>query len=562
MLRDFAIALSFSNLWFFNVWQLFLISNSNYYYWKARPAPILLATVLDVLLLTLVLWLAITLARRSQKPFILRVAKVAFVVMFFLLLILLALAMLNSPLTTIVETLIKRPQLLFASLRIETLYLWLGLLGLLACWILVTILINKLVFRRRQLIKLVVGLILIVSPFVLITFGQAAWQWATYRSGEQLRETSAPAFPRTPSSGRRILWVIFDELDFRLSFENRPPTVELPEFDRLRSESIFAGNAYPPGGDTALSLPALINGRLVARSNATAPNELMLTFADNNQTVPWSTQPNVFSSATEMGFNTALAGWYHPYCRIIGSSLTRCSWEAWVFLGDKEILDVLTYPDVGLIKSMLYLGVSAFLPNVRAVFLQSENAKMWRKYCVSSYINIHQKAVPMATDPDLGLIMIHYPIPHPPGIYDRWKHDFSFNSRSGYLDNLALSDRVLGELRREMEKAGLWETTTVLVSSDHRLRADRVWRDHPIWKPVFTVEDPAVTNSIADERVPFILKLQGENRGLVYTPAFNTVLSHDLLLALLSGKISKQKDVVSWLDKHRSMAQSPYLEQK
>ncbi len=561
MLRDYVVALSLANLWFFNVWQLLLIDNSNYYHWKAKPVPILLATVLDVLLLALVLWLAMTLARRSQKTFVLRVARIAFVVMFFLLLIILVSAALNSRLPTIIQTLIKRPQLLFASPQMETLHLWLWVLGALAGWMLVTILIHKLVFRRQQLIKLVVALVLIASPFVLVTFGQAAWQCITYRSGEQFRETSVPAFPGAPNSGRRILWIIFDEFDFRLSFENRPPTVELPEFERLRSESIFAGNAYPPGGDTVLSLPALINGRLVARSNRTAPNELMLTF-DNSQRLPWSTEPNIFSSARAMGLNTALAGWYHPYCRIIGSSLTRCSWEAVAFLGDEEILNVLTNPDVGLTKNMLYLGIGSFLPNVRAMFVQSENAKMWRKYCFQSYVNIHQKAVAMATDPNLSLIMIHYPIPHPPGIYDRSKHDFSFNSRSGYLDNLALSDRVLGELRREMEKAGLWETTIVLVSSDHGLRADRVWRAHPVWKPFFTIEDPSVTNSIADERVPFILRLPGESKGFGYTSAFNTVLSHDLLLALLSGQISKQKDVVKWLDEHRSIAQSPYVEEK
>ena len=40
---------------------------------------------------------------------------------------------------------------------------------------------------------------------------------------------------------------------------------------------------------------------------------------------PWSAQPNVFSRAREIGGATALVGWYHPYCRVIGGDLTKCS---------------------------------------------------------------------------------------------------------------------------------------------------------------------------------------------------------------------------------------------
>ena len=567
MLRDFVIALSLSNLWFFNVWRYFLITHPNaypYYHWKANPAPILLGTMLDILLLSAILWIAITLARYSRNSFTLKIARFTFLIIFYLTLIdLLLMTLISDPSQLLIDTLVKRPQALFTSFRTQTLFLWLGVLGFATAFVLTTILFHRLVFRRQQVIKLTTALLLILSPFVLVTFGQATSQWMSFRSGQRFVENSAPASTERPQSDRRVLWIIFDEMDFRLSFPDRPSSVQLPAFDRLRNEAIFAQNAYPPGGDTVLSLPSLITGKLVSWSHRTAANELMLTFADTNQTVPWSTQPNVFSRARTMGFNTALAGWYHPYCRIIGNSLTKCSWEtaSTGFLPDKPIANLVSHSrDVPVTTSMFRIAEAALLPESLRIFLASTEGSIWRRYNLENHLNIHREAMALVRDPNIQLILVHYPIPHPPGIYDRSKHDFSFDSSSCYLDNLELADRSLSELRQEMEKAALWESTTVLISSDHRLRADRVWQHHFIWQPPFTKVDPIVFNSIRDERVPFVLKLAGERSGLNYELPFNTILSHDLVLALLSGAVSNEADAAKWLDEHRSIGQSPYIE--
>src|SRR2546423_46880 len=47
---------------------------------------------------------------------------------------------------------------------------------------------------------------------------------------------------------RRVVWLMFDELDQRITFEARPPGLELPELDRLRRESLYADAARPPAG--------------------------------------------------------------------------------------------------------------------------------------------------------------------------------------------------------------------------------------------------------------------------------------------------------------------------
>lgn len=564
VLRDFLTSVSLSNLMFVDVWKLFLIPHSStfpYYQWKLNPAPLLVATMLDVLLMTATLFLAITLARRSKKRLILQTARFVFALVFVLFAAnLLFIVSANPPVGPLINTLLRTPKLLFYWKGTSTIYSWLALVGLAAGCLGITILIHSLIFRRQQLIRFSVVILLITSPFVLITFAQGLTQWMRFRTGEHFLENAAPLLIREGSSGRRILWIIFDEMDFRLSFVERPTTLNLPEFDRLRTESLFAWNAYPPSDETESSLPALITGRLISEIDRSAPNELLLRGIAEGHSVPWGTQPNVFSRAREMAVNTGLAGWYHPYCRVIGNSLTQCSWEATslLFLPNTDLTDLITSSEkIGVAQGMRRVFGSALVPAMFRLLLP-KNPRIWREHLFREFNSIHQASLVMATDSNLQLMLVHYPIPHPPGMYDRYKDDFSQSSRSGYIDNLALADRTLKQLRQRMVEAELWENTSVLISSDHRLRADSVWRDHPLWKPALTKEDPLILNSRRDERVPFILKLAGENQGVIYEPAFNTVLSHDLILAILSGEVTKKEDVVLWLDRHRSSVESRF----
>jgi hypothetical protein len=61
-----------------------------------------------------------------------------------------------------------------------------------------------------------------------------------------------------------------------------------------------------------------------------------------------------------------------------------------------------------------------------------------------------------------------------------------------------------------------------------------------------------------DHRVPFIVKLAGRREPVTYSESFNTVVTHDLILALLRGEVSGSDSVVTWLNNHRAVADSPY----
>ncbi|HSE98210.1 MAG TPA: hypothetical protein VLD57_08105, partial [Blastocatellia bacterium] len=114
-------------------------------------------------------------------------------------------------------------------------------------------------------------------------------------------------------------------------------------------------------------------------------------------------------------------------------------------------------------------------------------------------------------------------------------------------------DHTLGEIRAEMEQAGTWDETVVIVTSDHWWRAS-LWKQHYVW----TDEDTPFTDD-SDHRIPFVLKLANQSRPFDYHNEFNTVLTRELILALLRGDVTTPEDVAEWLDRHRTVGETHYV---
>ena len=288
----------------------------------------------------------------------------------------------------------------------------------------------------------------------------------------------------------------------------------LPELDRLRREAFYATRAFPPSEATLTSLPALLSGRLVAAAQPRGPADLEVTFTGERSAVSWRAAPNVFCDARAAGYNTALVGWYHPYCRLFGGCLTQCSFEP-VYL-----TVVARDEDQGPAARMAEQAFSILPVNSR-------------RLAIRSHQRILEQAIRVASDPEAGLAFVHFSIPHLPVIFDRLRGRLTIArppDLAVYLDNVALVDRTLGELRAAMEARGLWDRTTVLLTADH------AWRES--W----------AFDGRTDRRVPFLLKLAGQGSALAYPREFNTVLASDLVLAVLRREVGSPGEVGPWID--------------
>jgi hypothetical protein len=532
MLRDAAISLSLANLCFIKVWGKMLSGAGAYF----NEFPIAYAGIIvDVLILALVFFAGIQLARRTGNALLARAAHWSLFLA--TLTALNGVALLSLTLSGVNPgTLVGRQAAFFTGI---------------ACTALALVVAIK---WNARVVSFAPRIILALCPFVLFTFSQTVWKLTRNVAVVHAAETPASIDADTRKrAATRVLWIIFDEMDQHVSFAARPAGIKLPELDRLRSESVYATNAFPPAPLTYMSMPALINGRLVAKVTPTRADELMINFDGEKDAVGWSTQPNVFSTARQSGFHTGLVGWCHPYCEVIGSGLTKC--EAVKEHSNEEIsLPASMFSQVEALISTIPLVQQSAIPLIQRVdFINKIVTRGERLKYIARYKRVLEGALRESTDADLDLVMIHSPAPHPPGIYDSEKNDFSVESKNGYVDNLALVDRTVGDLRRAMEAAGLWDKTTVIISADH-------WWRTEMWSrgPFFNREDAAVAGSKMDHRVPFIVKLAGRREPVTYSESFNTVVTHDLILALLRGELSGSDSVVTWLNNHRAVADSPY----
>ena len=116
--------------------------------------------------------------------------------------------------------------------------------------------------------------------------------------------------------------------------------------------------------------------------------------------------------------------------------------------------------------------------------------------------------------------------------YDRAARDytmFKFDPARGYFDNLAWVDDTLGRLRASLERAGLWERTTVILTSDHSWTA------------------AILPDGSRDPRVPMVVKLAGATAGLADDKPFNTMAIIDVIQPLLRHNMATYADFGRWL---------------
>jgi hypothetical protein len=413
----------------------------------------------------------------------------------------------------------------FPSFRLTALTESIGMKGVAVLALIVAVAVIAL---RRPLANTLPSLLVIFAVFFPLNALLGLRMAASYNPA---LFADKPLAPRQASArtSPRIVWVIFDEWDQRLTFLNRNPSIQMPELDRFRLGSLYAANAYPPTSQTAWSLPVLTTGILAPHAEVDGPDELMLTLPETKKKIRWQDAPNIFAEARAAGYNVGVVGFYHPYCRIFNTSLSACnSWPT-----------ALEYNS---------LGTSFFevIPNQLRSLVETDSRSLFgQSLAVRRHGEVQRESLALSeklvSDPEMGMVFLHLAVPHAPYAYDRRTGQFTSHSpKTGYWDNLVLLDHIVGTLRADMERANLWDGTTVLLSADHFNRAS-----------------PLLDGKI-DHRVPFLLKLAGQHEGLTFDRPFNTYLTHDLIQAVMHGEVTDPGAAAEWLDRHRTIADSPY----
>jgi hypothetical protein len=293
-----------------------------------------------------------------------------------------------------------------------------------------------------------------------------------------------------------VVWLVFEELD-------PAPGLELPELDRLHRESVSAGAARAPAATTELVLPSLVTGRRVVAVAPINPNDLELRYADGKR-ARFSTESTVFGKARALGYDGAVVGWRLPYPRVLGASLGFGDWRP-----------------------------SAAHEQARGATVGEAFRNQWwtlappvhlRRLSAERLAELGDLAFRAATDGRFGLVLLHLPLPRLPGVYDAATARLTAWNFAGpdaeAADNLALVDRLLGELRRGLERARLDDRTWLVVTS---------------------------TPTPRDAHVPYLVRPPDGSAPAHVDGEVSTLATHDLVLAILRGTVGDGPAAATWL---------------
>lgn len=365
-----------------------------------------------------------------------------------------------------------------------------------------------------------------------------------------LSTTQAPNRGSLPRGSGRTVIVIFDEFDYRLAFESRPPGFSLPQLDRLRRESLFLTNARPAGVETMGAISSYITGKPFREVRPDGPGRLILFPSPTGEPRALQPRQSLFGRLNDMGARVALIGFYHDYCRLFEGLSIDCQRyaapDASAAILSQSVHGFRGFATGFVTQLLLHPAWTLGLPYSVGAFLTRPAAtthlEVVTEIQAEDLSQAMSKALRAAADPAYDFVYVHIPIPHPPGLSSR------LNSWIGqpltgvaYFDNILVADGFTAALRQHLTEAGLWDQTNLILTSDHPLRRS-TWERRPRWTGGTHLLGPSDRG-----RIPFAFKPAGGGPGVEIAAPIPMLCLHDFLLALASGHIAGMHQAKDWM---------------
>ena len=289
-----------------------------------------------------------------------------------------------------------------------------------------------------------------------------------------------------------------------------------------------------------ISVPSLLTGKIFLDKQWKGTSELLLTYDPAKPPEPLTSERTIFSEVRAAGYNAAIAGNYLPYCRLF--DVATCEWHGNPDFRPPEWEVPTTVGEHMVLAARRQVDQLPFSRRIGFLREIHENAGLRRRLLAVPYREIHEAAMRSIADPRLNLVFVHWDFPHPTARFEAAKDDFSDNPANTYLDNLKLVDRTVRDIRSALEQANLWDSSTILLTSDHPLRVNN-WDSRMLAPP----QAGEVTQT---SEVPFLLKMAGQKEEFEYSRAMQTVVTKDLLLSIMRGELTRPEQVAAWLDRN------------
>jgi hypothetical protein len=344
---------------------------------------------------------------------------------------------------------------------------------------------------------------------------------AFWRPGIQAFSGSIPA---QSAAKPRLVWIIFDELAYKPVFEARDPSLDLPNFDRLRLQSTVYSNVTPIGYHTNLVVPSLLSGRIVTGSTFTAKNKLIVRTADDPRWEPFDSAASLFGMAKQRSVSTSIVGWYLAYCPIFVGTATECYWS------NDDTEDGAPPAINASFADDVWFPLRIVAEQLIAPRVAVADVAHWESLShVATVKDMSQHALAALANSQADIIYLHMPVPHPPAFWDRHSHDYGVGG--SYLDSLDYSDRFLGQILDVLQAEPRWPQTTLILQGDHSWRT-KIWRTTPGWSE----EDERVSNGGQwDPRPLLLIHGAGQNNAATVASPTSLMFVHDFVAAQIQA---------------------------
>ena len=330
---------------------------------------------------------------------------------------------------------------------------------------------------------------------------------------------------QAPRVHPKIVWIIFDELSYDQLFAHRAKDLPLPNFDALRGQSTLFTDTQPIGYKTVKIVPSLLIGHTVDDYRYSFRNRLWVHNLGEHDFHPITGADSVFGDAKQQGWRTSAVGWYNPYCTIYGDAIDDCYWM------NLDRID-------GNMSQRATFWRNTYEPLKQVVREIKAPARADRDTCtfdvrnrLKTTLDLEQHAFNTLKTDQGDFVFVHLSLPHSPNIWSRIEDNYTQFCDSSYLDNLALTDKVLGRMMGELQASPRWKDTTVVVEGDHGWRID-LWEPMPAW----TDEDDAASRNGFDPRPAVLIHLAGQTKPETNSRPWSILNIHEVLEQVLHGQ--------------------------
>lgn len=331
---------------------------------------------------------------------------------------------------------------------------------------------------------------------------------AGFRLSEWVAFDSRPIVNATSISGasapRRVVWIIFDELDYQVALGDRAVKLpwSLPNFDKLAQNGVSAQHAVTPSDTTITSIPSLLIGVQTAGNKFYGPaNQTQIGLDGSSMQF---TQPNtVLGRIAAQGKQFSILGFYHPYC-VIFVDATRCIAH--------------TYQ-----PTQWYAALTHWVPSVLS-------NRFFGGEIMERIAGMQQGALlEFAHRNEDALTYLHMNVPHLPAHYalKHFGQAASTDEQIQYAANLRLADELLGQLVAELSIVSPHQDVLLIVSSDHGFRALK--------------KTPTDTRT-----VPWLAWRVGSRDRHALAQPISTVHTAALIEDFLNFKVNSQAEIAAW----------------